>query len=470
MKNRYRCEMDRLMPREEKLEELYTMLEGGTDVKQVKWIGRRAVAAALVCFMLIATAAAAAVPAIWQALTGNLGAFAPYAQNIRGASCQDQGIKVRVLSALADDLEGKFYFSVQDVEGDRLNEHLTLDGRLENGEAVPDKRDNAVGVFSSSSHFELVSYDPESKTALFSIDILYFEGAQPTRDARLSLTGMTTRKASVYKTAPLASITGQVLRSLPIGRTEQTVLRPSDVSGLGYTDAVLPGKQVVLAPEQNPMPLEGTDDMWISSMGFASDGCFHIRLGFADGVSVLEEDGSVFFFGGLQLSGVDGTICNVMRETLVPGGIDILYPLFKEKDLKLLQGGSVYVSGNYTRPGLVIEGAWDIDFQVEYFPSTVLDWAGELANRKVTKVTLSPLSVTMNSNDSGGFSGTTLYAVKRDGTTVAAKPSTSSYSKIDKTGATLSEWDGYSTWKFEEPVDTEEIVGLSLLGEVIPVN
>lgn len=464
MKHRYRCEMDQLMPREEKLEELYIMMEGETDMKQAKWIGRRAVAVALVCFLLVATATAAAVPAIWQALTCNLGPFAPYAQTIQGASCQDQGIKVQILSALADDLEGRFYLSVQDVEGDRLNEHLTLEGKLNIGIEVP--KDGSVSVFSRENMFDLISYDPESKTALFSADTLYFEDARPSGDAQLSFTGMTTRKAAMEKVVPLASVPGGELKSLPMGETDQTIYSPSDVTNLGYTDAVLPAKQVVLAPEQNPMPLEGTEDIWISSMGFASDGCFHIRLGFADGISVSGAFGFKYY-APLELNETDDTKRLTYRETLVPGGMDILYPLYQEKDLALLQSGNVRLYGRYTRPGTEIEGDWEIDFQTEYIPSAVLDWTGELAGRQVTRVTLSPLSVTMDSNDWAAFGGATMYAVKRDGSTVAAKPGTSTYYNV---GGSEPVWDAYNTWKFEEPVDIEEIVGLSLMDEVIPVN
>lgn len=441
-------------------------------MKQAKWIGRRAAAVALVCFLLVATATAAAVPVIWQTLMDHLGAFAPYAQNVRGATCEDQGIKVQVLSALADDLEGRFYLSVQDVEGDRLNEHLTLKGALNVGIEVPPESDRLPSVFALNNRFEFVSYDPESRTALFSIDSLSFEEARPSGDAQLSLTGMTTQKGNMEKLVPLASVSGGQLKSLPMGETDQTIYSPSDVFNLGYTDAVLPREKVVLAPEQNPMALEGTEDMWISSMGFASDGCFHIRLGFADGVSVSGDIGAKYY-APLELyeTGDPNDAKRLTyRETLVPGGVDILYPLYQEKDLALLQSGSVRLYGNYTRPGLEIEGSWETDFQVEYFASTVLDWTGELAGRQVTRVTLSPLSVTMNSNDSAAFCGATMHAVKRDGSTVVAKPGTGSYYNTAAGSNSEPVWDAYNTWKFEEPVDLDEIVGLTLMGETIPVN
>ena len=117
MRDRYRHELERLGPRQEELDRLYDMIEGETEMKQTKRLSRRA-AAILVCAVLtITAAAAAAVPAVWEGLLEQLGLFAPYAQTIDGAVCRDQGIEVRVLSALSDDLEARFYLSVRDEIG-----------------------------------------------------------------------------------------------------------------------------------------------------------------------------------------------------------------------------------------------------------------------------------------------------------------------------------------------------------------
>ena len=102
---------------------------------------------------------------------------------------------------------------------------------------------------------------------------------------------------------------------------------------------------------------------------------------------------------------------------------------------------------------------------MDYYPSTVLNWTGELAGRQVRQVTVSPLSVTMRSSDPGGFHGTVLYAVKTDGPSVAAAPDTGRYSNAGQ-----GVWDAFNTWKFEEPVNVADIAFLSLAGETIPVN
>ena len=93
LKDRYKQELERLGPGQEELERLYTLIEGGTDMKWKKWLGRRAVAAIAVCAALTLTATAAAVPAVWQSLQEHLGPFAPYAQTIKGASAPTRGSK-----------------------------------------------------------------------------------------------------------------------------------------------------------------------------------------------------------------------------------------------------------------------------------------------------------------------------------------------------------------------------------------
>lgn len=474
MKDRYRCEMDRLEPRPEKLDELYEMIEGGTEMKQTKRLSRKAAAAILVCAVLTITAAAAAVPAVWETLQSQLGSFAPYAQTIDGAVFRDQGIEVQVLSALSDDMEARFYFSVRDVEGDRLNEDLTLRGQLEAEATHKEEWEEGQwvrAVTAPTSNFQLLSYDPETKTALFSTSIWYVEEDEPGRNARLSLTGMTTKSAKINGTASCTSITDQVLESLPVGESDQFIFKASDTDGLPYTDAVLPGKQVVLAPGQTPMPIEGNDDIRISSMGFASDGCFHVRLEFADEVSVLDEEGSSWFLCTLSQTEKTAFEENAMWERLVPGGIDILFPLYKVEDLEQLQNSLVEFYGNYTQPGTAVAGGWDIDFQIEHQRSVTLDWTGELAGCQVEQVTVSPLSVTMNSNDGGVFANVPLYAVKKDGSTVAAEPGRGSYfNRAWTSGASEPVWEAYNTWRFEEPVDLEDLACLTLLDETIPVN
>lgn len=458
-------------------------------MKKQKRLGVRA-AAALACAALMVTAAtAAAAPAVWEALQAHLGAFAPYARTIDGAACTDQGVELQVLSAISDDLEARFYLAARDVEEDRLSEFLTLDGTLTAGEAkepgtqFPSSM-SVVGGFSSSV-FKLISYDPGTKTALLSTSVHYQDSSRPTGKARLEVTGMSTREAAIYvKTASCAGLTGDTLDSLPAGEGDKVILSPSDVEGTGYTDDVLPGKQVVLAPGQTPMDIEGTEDMRVSSMGFASDGCFHIRLEFAGGVAPqtyepvkFDSEAGVNLWAGqirsmlhCDLLGDGGDLRYVVcQERLVEGGMDILFPLVTVEDLEELRGHEARVYGTYIRPGTDIEGAWSTEFEVEYYPSTVLDWTGELTGWRVDQVTVSPLSITMKNNASRDFRFT-VYAVKKDGSTVAAQPGPSTYSNVGAQAGEEDRWESYITWKFEEPVEVGDVASLQIGDAVIPVN
>ena len=488
MKTQYRREMEQFGPRQEELDRLCTLIEGGNNMKAKKRLGRKAAAIA-VCAALLVTAAAAAAPTVWEVLQGRLGKFAPYAQTIEGAACTDQGIKTQLLSAVSDDLEARFYLSVQEVEGDRLNECLTLTGTLTAGEKkelAPGEKGPSItaGMF-AATHFELLSYDPGTKTALLTTRIFYDQTARPTGEAKLEITGMTTRQAKILEYASCETVTGAVLKSLPAGGDNTVVLSPGSVDGIGYTDDILPDGQVVLAPGQNPVDIEGTEDMRISSMGFASDGCFHVRLEFAGGVkpatfepvNIDSKTGVNLCAGQIStllycdLLGEDGDLrYYVCQARLVEGGMDILFPLLTAEDLKEIQSRRARISGTYIRPGMDLEGDWAAEFEVEYYESTVLDWTGELEGWQVGQVTVSPLSVTMKSNASSGFH-TPLYAVKKDGTVIAAEPGTSGYANEGAlAGESEDRWEAFTTWRFTEPVDVEDVVSLKLGDAVIPVR
>ena len=483
MKEEYRREMEQLGPRPEELERLYRVMEGGAEMKKTKRLGGKA-AAVLVCASLMVTAAAAAtVPAVWEALQDRLGAFAPYAQTIEGAACADQGVEVRVLSAISDDLEAWVYLSVRDVEEDRLNEFLTLDGKLTAGEAKEPEEDSVLWMWFtepfSTSRFELVSYDAETKTALLSARVSYDAWTQPNGAARLDISGMTTQKGRMRGSVSCASVTGAELKSLPAGENDKVIYKLYHRRGTdpkyAYddgTDYFLPDEQVVLAPGQTPMDIEGTEDMRISSMGFASDGCFHIRLELAQGIAPeLDEDYGVSrLYISLSDSHWDSAY-RLYQERLVEGGIDILFPLLKAENLEGIQSREAGIFGGYTRPGTDIEGSWSTEFELDYYPSTVLDWTDAVNGWRMKEVTLSPLSVTMTGykgDSSGALAYTPLYAVKKDGTEIAAEPGMGRYSNLEVNGG--EGWECYATWYFVEPVEVEDLVSLRLGDAVIPVN
>lgn len=455
----YKREMDTLEPSRAAMDRLEALTKGEAEVKQVRRFGRRAVVALALCAAL-AVSAVAAGTGIWQSISARQGPFSQIAQTIHGALCTDQGIEVQVLSALADDVRGQVYFTVRDVTGDRLDRQLTLKTTA----------DSDIGG-------ELVEYDPESRTALFVAHLNYYDPQiqgdvgivtgqkQSGGVMRLALDGMTTRNGYLEASASCAGVTNQLLDSLPLSDQDRVVLH---IEESGYTQAILPDRQVVLAPGQTPMAMEGTEDVTISSMGFASDGRFHVRVAYASGIT--HDDVSMGYFLSRIYPEDDSQSGQEkywlpMVITQVDGGLDVMFPLIQAGEANELD--EVYFYGNYTRPGIDLSGTWDISFKMTYHPSTTLAWTGELAGRQVTRVTVSPMTVTIDSNDTGGFSSDTLYAVLKDGTSVAAQPSVGQYVNV---GQDVEVMCAYNTWEFEQPVEVSQIYHLNLLEQSIPVN
>ncbi len=459
LQTEYKQEMERLGPPPEVLDQLYTQIaQGGTQMRHVKRIGRQAVILFAVCAALLMTAVAAG-PGIWAAVQARMGAFAPYAQAIEGVVCQDQGIEVRVVAALSDDVQGKLYFTVRDLTGDRINEFLSVNGRLEVVEE--DKRDLPVGIVGTTNlDCSALSYDPETKTALFCREILYGDG-HPLETAAINLRAMSTKTGDLSASVSASTVTEKTLASQPI---------PADAKV--YPERHNGKPTVILAPNQTPMALEGTEDFTVSSLGFASDGCLHLRLSFAPGVSLLDEERFSPILANIWPQDMDlhseqwYTLQIVCADTWA----DIQFPLITPAELEILKTARVGVYNPYHRPGVDIQGAWTLTFPMEYHPSQVLDWTGALAGRQVERVTLSPFTVTMDSNDKGGLNSAALYAVLKDGSTVAAKPSVGRYANVGALEGGADVWKTYNSWAFDSPVDPDQVVSLTLLGETIPVR
>ena len=182
-------------------EKAFTAKRGGSAL-------RRGAAVALVCTVLCVTAVAAG-PSLWQYIQARQGPFAGLAQTVEGAVCTSGGIEIQVLSALADDVRGEVYFTVRDVEGDRLDSQLTLH----------------CGADSDLAG-RLVEYDSESRTALFAAGLSYYRpqtegavglgttgGAVPDT-LHLAVERLTTRQGELDAGASCAGVTAALLDSL----------------------------------------------------------------------------------------------------------------------------------------------------------------------------------------------------------------------------------------------------------------
>lgn len=218
-----------------------TMEGGKRPVKKRMW--RTALLAAALCAALTVTALAAS-PTLREALAAALGSFAPYSRTVEDLFVEDQGMELRVVSTLSDGTVARVYFELRDLEGERLDQFTSCNLTLSHPLGTQWKS-------STTYPARLVSYDPETGTALFV--------------ARMVGDGPPVRGLTLEAQANVIS-PGQHFMTVPMGETAFS----EDL----LSSRTLEGGEVVLEPGQTPADL-GSDLLSLSSQGFGADGRFH---------------------------------------------------------------------------------------------------------------------------------------------------------------------------------------------------
>ena len=121
---------------------------------------RPALLAATLC-VLLAVSALALSPGLREQLAAVLGGFEPYMQELDGTVCVQEGIEVRVISAVADSYMTRIYAEVRDLEGNRVTEDLTAVAAIARI-ASEENRGWVAGA-------KCVGFDKETGTALLEL-------------------------------------------------------------------------------------------------------------------------------------------------------------------------------------------------------------------------------------------------------------------------------------------------------------
>lgn len=133
------------------------------SVRVRSW-GRRCVAAAAACAVLIGSTLALS-PGLREQLAAALGGFGPYMQEIDEAVCVENGIEIKVISAVADSYMVRVYAEARDLEGDRLTADMGVFGFIDRkAEEEPEGGRGATGSA------KCVGFDEETGTALLELD------------------------------------------------------------------------------------------------------------------------------------------------------------------------------------------------------------------------------------------------------------------------------------------------------------
>ena len=118
-----------------------------------------AAAALLLCLIVVTPALAAYVAPIYELMYQVTPELAQYFTPIQ-KSCEDNGIRMEVVSTYIHDSTAEIYITLRDLTGDRIDETTDLFDSYELHRA-----------YSSTAHCELVGYEPETREATFLITI-----------------------------------------------------------------------------------------------------------------------------------------------------------------------------------------------------------------------------------------------------------------------------------------------------------
>ena len=324
--------------------------------------------AAVMAAAAIALAGTAlAVGTNWDALMEHMGLFAPYVQTVDGVSATDQRLKVSVVAALSDESGTRAYVAVTDLTGDRLGENLVYNGRL------------------GSS---CISYDQSTRTALLEMPMMTERDFN--EDGSLTLTFASFQPGS------------RELTGIPF---PEAALSTAARSSRLFTDGELTKKTVnwgtearALLPDQNPVKLEGTDLIWISSSGFDENGVFHILYEMAEGVQCAADPTPAMEFDDRetpsyrinQIAWEDGRY------------LDISFPdsnVFTKESVPHLELKDMTIR-LYTEED--IEGSWELTFFPENLPQRSAAMSETLSGMSMTGVDLTAISLRLELTSRGG--------------------------------------------------------------------
>lgn len=428
---------------------------------------RTVLLAAALCAGLTVTVLAAS-PTLRQALAEALGSFEPYSQKIEGLSVVDQGIEVRVVSALSDGNTAQVYYEIKDLTGDRLDEFtqddlmapMPLNWGEEGGPQWVAVGSTAIGG--------LVRYDPETKTALM-VGAVKGDGP-PVENMVLDL--------DIREIQP-----GKHYEEIPVD--------PAWIAEESLKSETLDNGKSVLAPGQNPRNLD-SEFFSLSSYGFGEDGVLHLQIRVKEGVDDSEWECSyddVRFTGGTSRSDTgpyyprtaryhqsmdykgmtetemelaapetrfqrDGVTYYDMRTGITPADVE-------EGDVEWNRDINTFFA---TRPA--IQGEWRLAVPTEMVEQTSVDMTAsqtQLEGVTAEALHLSVLGCTLES-DPNGNAGTLNYPL----TVYLADGSVLCVGHADS----LLHASRYAVnhWTFPQPVEPEEVTAVAIGMWYVPIE
>ena len=274
-----------------------------------KTIGRAVslTAAVLLCFTLSISALAATVDPIYQILY-NISPAAAQALKPVKLSCEDQGIKMEVISSAIYENEALIYISLQDVTGNRIDDTTDL---------FDSYRINRP--FSSTASCSFAFFDEDTGTATFLIHISQWNNEKIEGDKiTFSFSEFLSQKNEFD--GKLSELELSQIKAAEETEKPESIRGTSGVDLNYEKDCLVPTSDGILSP---------VDGVTITNVGFI-DNKLHIQIYFEDIVSydnhgyidLLDEAGnkaesySIAFWDDKKVGSYDEIIYNVSPEEI----------------------------------------------------------------------------------------------------------------------------------------------------------
>ncbi len=221
-------------------------------------------------------------------------------------SCEDQGIRMEVISGAVEGKEVRVYLSLQDTTGDRLDDSMDL-------------FDSAVLhlPYTGTGMCTQVSYDPQTRTATFLLMMQFEQEVTAQGKATFSVSSFLAHKEHV--TVDLASLVD--LNTLPDTANTMSMPRlrgcgygfPQDMETAAVQEAI--AQQQVLSTDSS-LNIPVAEGVTLTNVGWV-DGILHVQMLYTDigrtdtngFVTLLDSTRKTYAMGlPITVEGVDGEL------------------------------------------------------------------------------------------------------------------------------------------------------------------
>lgn len=307
--------------------------------RRIRW---GALAACICLAIAIAMPAmAAAIPAFYEALYAVSPVTAQFFRPVQ-RSCEDNGVRMEVLSAYIHENTAEIYISMRDLSGVGLD-------------ATTDLFDSYQihAPFDSEGICTLSSYDPDTKTATFLITIRQRIGQRIAGD---KLT-FSVRKLLFNKQSTIGVVENVDLASMDIN-TQTQIVRPRGVSAIDFAVKSDAHKDYIVLKPDGAIA-SPADGVALTGIGYV-DGRLHIQVYYAD-ILNTDNHGEVYLFNSSTGARIAANGSIAFFDDSKNGSYEDY--IFTDVSPETL--GDYVLYGDFTTASPALEGNWSVTFPLE---------------------------------------------------------------------------------------------------------